>query len=405
MSSSVRNEVISIDVGNKLIDVIREGAKDAIIVPNVITQKDDVLKVETSIFSSSIKSDEKQILAEIIDDNGKLEDFIYLGAAAIKRGGEERAIKKEKYNDRDIAKAIHVMTAFSILKDNKNTSEAIVDLVTSLPLREYTHINKVAEFISMVAGEKTINMHGGSLNGLSIKIRIQEDRITVLPEGAVALFNIITTKDGKLRKEYEEFIGRVVVVIDIGGGTVDIMAVTINIDEDGSLVLDPEEDLIGSMEEGILTAEQDVIDYLYNEKNYEIGKADLDHYVRNNGCKLPNGMQEDIDISEEVEKAFDKLARKISKKVDNIIMSAPPMVQRRIIKLAFTGGGSLARVNEGKEIYSKISEELNIKASVSASPLTDNMEGSMKVYLASRYQNKLEDNEVFEKKVTSNGKK
>jgi hypothetical protein len=268
MSKVVRNEVISIDVGNKLVDIIRDGSKKVIIVPTVILPKRDGLKIESKIFTSIVKDDKKEILAELVDADGKKSELLYLGASAVKHGGEERAIKKDKYNDLSIAKAIHIMTAYAILKDHKSTDEAYIKLVTSLPLREFTHSERVEKFKSIIAGEKTIKMHGGSLSGSKLDLRIQEEDIMVLPEGAVALYNIITTKEGKLKKEYEDHEGRVFIVIDIGGGTVDIMAVTLNLTEDGVLLLEPEGDLIGYMDEGILTAEQDVVDLLFNEMDY-----------------------------------------------------------------------------------------------------------------------------------------
>lgn len=131
--------------------------------------------------------------------------------------------------------------------------------------------------------------------------------------------------------------------------------------------------------------------------NYEITKADLDYHVREKSCILPNGMDKDINISAEVEKTFEKLAVKITRKVTNLIKSAPPMVQKRIAKIAFTGGGSLAKVNDGEELHEKIASSLNMKASISSSPLTDNMEGGMKVYLSTIEQNAIEDEIIYAK--------
>jgi len=359
-----------IDVGN--INLKITDADKAYIIPNVISEIDEPVSINTTFLR--FKKDEMKNQIDVLV-NGKR---VQLGNLAIKNGGRERGINAEKNSDADIKIQTPILLAYEALKDKPGTTVFDASVYTSLPIREFKRKEKIQNYIELIAGENEVEFLSGDYAGNKIKVKVREDNIEVFPEGVLALFNILTTKECGIRPEYQKLIGSIIIVVDIGGGTIDIAGLEVNKDENGTLDLNIVNELVDFIPEGVLNIEDKIIRRL-KEKEYEISAAELDEIIRDSGCILDNGE----DISDEVEKHVRQLAVKATKNVMDRINALPAIRRRKIKKIFTTGGGSLlpagnAEKNLG-ELVNEALESNDYHAIESENPLFDGVKGMKKL--------------------------
>lgn len=375
------SNLFSIDVGNKNIKGV--GSKgDVLIVPNVISYTDEPLQIQTSFFREK-KEEAKDSIDVMVDG-----EHIQLGNMAIKNDGLERKIAREKNDDKLIRKQVAIMAAFNaLMNENKNVSEIETEIFTNLPIREFKKAEKIENFKETISGETEVEFLKNELAGCKVKVKIRKDQVNVFPEGPIGLYNILTTNKNEIRKEYEKLVGKIVVIIDIGGGTVDIAAVEIVL-IDGNIELAPVSQIIDYMSEGVLNAEERIIEDLRLNHDYEISISDLDSCILENESVLDGA--EGIDIIPKVEKELTGLARRTQSRVENKIKTTPKHIQRAIEMIFITGGGSVVRANkEHDSVAQKIVGDFigqGYEVITSSDPLKDNINGCKKIMLQAAAQ-------------------
>lgn len=235
------------------------------------------------------------------------------------------------------------MIAFETMKDNPGFGgEVDATIYTSLPIREYKEKENRASYKELLAGTTEVNFANGEFANSVVKVNIRKDQIKIFPEGVLALYNILTTKKGELKSEYKKLIGKIIIVVDIGGGTIDIAGVEIN-EKDGIPLLNPVFDLVDFIDAGVMNVTEAIVKELRLD-GYEISAAELDLCIRENESILDDGN----DVSKRADEGLEGLSQKAYTRVMNNINSLTPAKKRAVKEVFVTGGGALMSGNEKK---------------------------------------------------------
>lgn len=321
----------AVDAGNKNLKVMIDGLSEPILIPNILC---NVTKLNEEINGDLLGR--KQInpinlLDLTIASNGKELGRKYLGGAAIIHGGEERPLRKEKYNDESILFAIVGGLAYG-LAEQKKISKQPLFLGTCLPTNEAYDAKKKQYHQERLIGNHQVKFNHPYFNGLIVDIEIQKNDHYVVQEGLAALINTVTDDNGYELKEFSNMEDRIFIIADIGGGTTDISAAM-----NYNLVVE----LNAGLDKGILYAEQNIIKTLKKDNpDYYISKTDLDYRIRKkNGILIDR--DKEIDIKNIADREFAALSETIAKEINNQIQSAPDYLKHRIAKIILTGGSTL----------------------------------------------------------------
>lgn len=365
-----KNIKTSVDIGNKNIHILSDGMANPIVIPN--TLKDSEVEISNMRFGLfSKKKNPLDVIDCTITSNGKELGRKYIGKLALDKGGKDRDLRKTKYNSDDIVFSFLSGVALSLLDlDNPQDVRGEVISNTNLPIEEYRNPKNVNLFKEKLLGSHKVVFNSDEYNNSQVEFEIKDNLISILPEGTAALLNIMTDKEGYVKKEFEDLSGRIIIVVDIGGGSVDISAV-----QDLELI----EGLIYYSYKGTRYFEEKIIKELALKHDYVISSAQLDYYIREKNSVLPLGSGS-LDISGIVERELGLLAQDIITSINNLIEVAPADLRPKIAKIALTGGASQLLseyILEGIEGYDVI---------VSDTALFDNAIGGYKQIMNKRIE-------------------
>lgn len=358
--------LVGVDAGNKNLKVLLNDSKEPIVIPNIIGET-DYRAVSERLGSKNKKP--INCLDVSIKSNGKDLGRKYVGNLAVQRNNVERPLSKEKYNDDDILFVSLTGIAYALYEPINPVKTVNIALGTCLPTREVLFDDKVAKHEERFIGTHEVTFHDKVFNGAKIVIKIHDGYITTVPEGSIALFNIMTNKDGLLLPEYEAGENDLYIIVDIGGGTTDISAV---------MDLEQIPNFIDSINQGIIHAEQRVLDRVRVEgdnrgksASFNMGVPGLDYNIRKGRYNLKFG-DDTFNVKEFVDAEFRGLWLELSRDVNDRIQRGLYRLQRNIRGIIITGGSSILldpymdeRIGEYKVILSK-------------TPLKDNVEGCLK---------------------------
>jgi plasmid segregation protein ParM len=374
---------MSVDTGNKNLKVVMDGMPEPLIIYNVQLPATALnSKTAINVFKKQ-QVNPINALDVTVTTNGKNLGRRYIGGLAVKHGGEERALRKEKHNDEDILFSALTVMAFVKLQSNPSAKKHSyrVCLGSCLPTYEYIEAEKVQEHEARFVGTHKVEFHDPCFNGATVEMEIFKDEVITLPEGSAAILNVATDDSGNTLPEYEDMEDRIEIVIDIGGGTTDISAI---------MNYEPVDELIDYMDKGILHAEEKIINTLKRVKpGFVITKSELDYFIRKRDCKLID-QEKDWDVKNYVEVEFASLSREIATKVNNLIQIAPDNMKRKIRRVRLTGGASLL-LSE----YIK-SEIIGYSVVPSTTSLNDNVLGGLKAIKAKMAMKSAGEDEVFQ---------
>ncbi len=379
--------LVGTDAGNKNLKILVDGDKEPVIIPNVVGDVRD-FKGLVGIFDKKNKNP-INCLDVSIKSNGKELGRKYVGNLAIQKGSTERPLNKEKYNDDDILFATLTGIAYA-LYDSVNPIKTVnLALGTCLPTKEYLDKQKIDIHEKRFIGTHEVKFHDKVFNGASISIKIYDGNIITSPEGTIALFNIMADEKGDILSDYENSEDELYIIVDIGGGTTDISA-TMNLEQI------PE--LVDSMEQGILYAEQMIIQHIRLEgsdkgRDFTISAPELDYNIRKKNYKLAFN-KEIIDIKKHVDMEFSRLWADLSKILNNKIQLMPPNLKRHIAGIVLTGGSSILL----EKYINKTIGEYDL--TLSKTPLKDNVEGCLKAIKVSVRMKEVAtgEDEIYEQK-------
>lgn len=354
---------IGVDAGNKNIKVLVDGQDDLIIIPNVLTNARDYKSFANADMFKKQPTNPINCLDITVISNGKNLGRKYLGNAAIRYGGEERPLNKEKYNDTDVLFSSLAAAAFSVY-DAVNPQKTVnIGLGTCLPTEESLEKEKVTAHQKRFIGSHEVIFHDDVFNGAKITLKIAADNITTGPEGTIALFNMMTDQHGNLLDDYIKSEDELYIVTDIGGGSTDFSAV---------MNFSPIEELIDSLDIGILYAEEHIIKEIRNiNRNYVISRPELDFNIRKGNYDLTFG-KDTVNIKQFIDREFAELWERIADKLNNMIQIMPLNLKRYIKGIVLTGGSSVLL-----ESYAS-SNIAGYDMTMSKTPLKDNVEGCLK---------------------------
>lgn len=382
--------IASCDTGNKNIRVYVEGMPEPVIIPNSISPASvHNTSIDINMFSQRL-SNPLNLLDVTLITNEKNMGRRYVGGLSIRHGGEVRALAKQKYNDEEILYGAITSIAQSLCVPGAEKKYQIY-LGTCLPINEYIRTQCVEAHEKRFLGTHKVIFHNAYYKNAIVNLEILEGNILTYPEGTSALINIMTDNDGNINEEYIGQENRIYLVVDIGGSTTDIMAI---------MNFEPVEELISFMNQGILYAEEKIIETLKRIRpHYYIGKNDLDYSIRKRNCHLIDGENE-WDISGIVNEEFRNFARNISMSLNDTIQRIPPAFKKNIARIIFTGGASLLLSDHIKEELKGLITGMNgVKILFSPSSLYDNVLGCYKA-VKKLYTSKAKvESEVYEKEV------
>ena len=365
----MKNITAGVDPGNKNLKVYVEGMKKPLIIENatydvtLINAQSDLNTNTLSAIGLFKKKQQDPIdLLDLSIKSGSMMKRKYLGSLALKHGGELRSSRKTKSNDEDILFAMLGGLAFTMVEVGKEISKS-VNLSTCLPVSEYIHKHNFMEHEKRLIGKHEITFNNPYFESAKVTIEISKDDLLIIPEGTAALLNIVTDEKGEIQKEYEKIEDRIFIVVDIGAGTTDIIAIK---------DYEPVEELMSFIDRGIFLAIDRVIETLKRIRpDYSITKSDLDYYVREKGAKLIDG-EETWDVSKYTHNEFASLTKELSNKINDLIQKIPANFRNYIARIILTGGASQILSN----YFS--AEELQTKIVLSNTCIFDNVMGCYK---------------------------
>ena len=354
---------VGIDAGNKNLKVLVDGHDDPVIVPNILANVREYKSFANIGMFKKQPTNPINCLDLTIITNGRNLGRKYVGNAAIRYGGEERPLNKDKYNDDDILFSSLAGIAFAMYDAVNPVKTVNIGLGTCLPTEESLEKDRIIEHEKRFIGTHEVIFHDSVFNGAKITIKIANENITTGPEGTIALFNMMTDRRGNLLQEYTRSEDELYIVTDIGGGTTDVSAV---------MNFSPIEELIDSFDMGILHAEELIIRKLRSiNRNYVISRPELDFNIRKANYDLLFG-KETVNIKEFVNEEFTELWEYVAEKLNNMIQLVPVNLKRYIKGIILTGGSSVL-------LEKYVSKNIaGYDVTLSKAPLKDNVEGCLK---------------------------
>jgi len=353
----------SVDAGNKNLNIFVEGMKDPLVMTNCVAAVPSLtLKSPTMYIAKRETSNPINCLDLTINSNGVNLGRKYLGGLALKNSGKLRTMGTPKYNDPDIVFSVLGGIATTLVRPGENISVNIA-LSTCLPAGEFTQPEYVEQHEKRFVGTHKVVFNHEIFHNASVTIRIYNGNVITVAEGVAALINICTDDKGDILDEYENLLDRIVLVADIGGGTVDIVGM-LNFEILGSLV--------NFKPKGIFYAEENILRLMKVEKpNYVILKSELDYCIRKKNCILID-REGTWDIKHIVEEQFKALSEDIAVDLKERIAALPENLQKNFGRIVLTGGSVVLLADY---LTNALSE---FKVIVSSECLNDNVKGAYK---------------------------
>jgi len=214
--------------------------------------------------TAAVSSMNELLNALAITYNGKK---YYVGRNAIVNTRNGRISLRQSNND-DIQTKIKIMTALGLLT-NEDQTDAEFDIVVGLPVLEYKNSHEKL-YNLLVNGNHPFEfiMHYGN-NEVLKKIKL--NNIKVISQGEAAFYSYIIDLDGEIIKSRAENVAGVVMIVDIGYKTTDIVTM-----ENGRYI----EPLSDQLNKGVSQIHQEVLRLTMEQHNVKKELKDMDDIVR-----------------------------------------------------------------------------------------------------------------------------
>lgn len=334
---------IGLDGGNNTIIAAIEGLQKALIIPTVYSPFKD--------YSNGLENEAKK-LEDSIDveitlnfDNSKAKKELgrynvgNLARAIEGTNASVREIGKQKAGDEGLLICMLATLALGVIK-SQNKEEGLlseeIKLVTGLPILQYQD-----EFNRGILEKTLKGKHKVKFNGkYDIEVELNISDVDVDAEGAGAINEAIFNAEGDFIYPDAELIDRIVLGVEIGEFTTELIALAFNEDEEsGEVYSEYYSRLCTGIELGIANAKQTIIDNLRDRHNTIIDRYDIDRAVRRKLRKgeidLENG--ETFNILQDYENNLKETASKITQIISNKVKNAG--AKGKIKEAILLGGG------------------------------------------------------------------
>lgn len=331
--------IVGIDGGNNTVITAVEG-KDPIIIPTLYSPYKDYdqgLEINKKDLKNSL-----DVEIELNYQNAQTKKHLgryYVGNLAKEIEGSNvkiRNIGKNKKGDEGLLICMLTSLAISVVENQGKVSGSLrqdIKLVTGLPLAQYK--NDKNEFAKEILGNHRVIFRGR----YSIEVELHISDVIVEVEGAGALNKLIFNDDGDYIFSEDKLIDRIILGVEVGEFTSEIIAITFKENEDGKILPEYKVKLCTPLDKGIANAKQPIIDLLRDNYNTIKDRYDIDMALKRNRNKgviyLENG--DAFNITNLYEEQLKALAEDISIKLSDKIKNSGE--KGNIINTLIFGGG------------------------------------------------------------------
>lgn len=355
----------TVDGGNSGLKVMVEGTHKTSI-PNVMANPSGIDYTLGNNSTEGVGIDKLDVTVCMNFDKGSKDDRFLLGRFAEPFQARNRA-NTDKSKDIDLAKSMVTALAYAILKYREKAGEIssqrstfTVNLATGLPYHEWKNEQTRAEFANKLTGNHLIKFNHPFFNELEIELIVQDTYVFIEGEAGVHL-KLCEEGNEFVKMEDNELIETVVVGLDIGGGTTEIIG-----EQFYWHVLDENEDTgdvrfrtMPNLTKGIpfgvgnMVYDQTISDIEKAEKVDKLIRRDIEKAFTKQGIK--NGKPGHlVGTSIDITKYFIPHAQSFAKMVGQEFYSLynNTNTKNKVKKIYLYGGGSLidALVNEFKAV-------------------------------------------------------
>lgn len=285
-----------------------------------------------------------------------------------------RTIGKSKTGDEGLLICMLTSMAASVVEyQSKYTGSLTQDIkiVTGLPFNQYKADRE--DFIRQFVGSHKVIFRGD----FDIEVELNILDVAVEVEGAGALSKLIMDENGEYIYSDEELVDRLILGVEVGEFTSEIIAMEFKEDEDGAVMPQYKNGLCTGIDKGIANAKQAIIEQFRDKYKTIIDRYDIDFaYGRNNrrgSIDIENG--EPINITEDYGKQLDSLTENIADMINDRIKDSG--VRKGTIKhvLIFGGGSCVLDYRFGNHLKEKIKEVIGSTSSIPDQPHLSNALG------------------------------
>lgn len=369
-----------IDGGNNTIILDLEGLNKALIVPTVYSPYKD--------YSNGLENEAKKI-EDSIDveitlnyDNSKSKKELgrhnvgNLARAIEGTNAKVREIGKQKAGDEGLLICMLSTLALGVIKVQNKEEGLLTEelkLVTGLPILQYQDEVNKETLAKTLIGKHKVKFYGN----YDIEVELLISDVEIDAEGAGAVNEAIFNEEGDYIYEDEELIDRIILGVEVGEFTTELVALTFAEDEETREVY-PEyyNKLCTGIDVGIANAKQSIIDFVRDRKNTIIDRFEIDRVVRRRLRKgeidLENG--ETFNILEMYEENLKDISTKIVQIISNKVKNAG--AKGKIKEAILLGGGVCTLDNKmGNFIRENWKETIGSSNTIAKNAHTANAEG------------------------------
>lgn len=305
----------------------------------------------------------------------------FVGKLAKEQEGSNATVrsigKSKKGDDGLLVCMLSSMAVATVENQNKNTGTLTQDIkmVTGLPYNQYRTDRD--DFIKQFIGCHKVTIRGNY--NIEIELNILDGVVEV--EGAGALNKLILDENGQYIYPESELCDRVILGVEVGEFTSEIIAIEFMEDENGSVQPEYKMGLCTGLDKGIANAKQAIIERFRDSYKTIIDRYDIDFALargHRKGCidlDEPWNGQESICIIEDYEKQLNSLAEAITTIINNKIKNSG--IRKGTIKhtLIYGGGACVLDYKFGNVLKERINEIIGGKASIAENPHLSNSQG------------------------------
>ncbi len=283
---------------------------------------------------------------------------------------KERDIGRTKKGDDGLE--ICILSSLAVAVAEKQNAESgsmhqKIKIVTGLPCLQFR--SDKAEYAKQFRGSHKLIFRGS----YDLEVELEVLEAVVEMEGASALKRLIFNDSGEYLYKEEELIDRLILGIEIGEFTSEVIALSFRENDDGKVMPEYKQKLCMGIDLGIANAKQPVIDYLRDRYSTIVDRYDIDASLKRRlrrGCiDLENG--EMFNIMQLYEENLSQLASSISTLINNKVKSAG---EKGKVKhtLLYGGGVCVLDYKMGNFLRERIQELVGGKSSIVENPHTVN---------------------------------
>lgn len=381
---------MGVDAGNSTIILRQEGLDEPIIIPTVYADYKEYHNME----GLNLKNKENN---ESIEDNLDVEIILdyqnakrarnlgrkLVGNLARKLEGTKslvREIGKNKAGDDDLLFCMITTLAVGVIKDQKKEEGILsedINQVTGLPYQQYKVDTE--KFSEELKGKHKVIIRGK----YNLEIEINNQEVEVDAEGAGSLNSCLFDAEGNYIYREEELLDRLLLGVDIGEFTSEVIALIFLENEKGEIYPEYFGKLCFGIDLGIANAKQPIIDKLLERYTTLVDRYEIDKVVKRKIRKgeIDTEAGKTYNILHDYERNIKELSNNISSVIANKVKNAG--VKGRIKEsLLFGGGPCVLDKKMGNFIREKLKNSIGGETRISENALTSNADGYLERALA-----------------------